>query len=207
MKRTYFISKILDRFHKGWITSFSLFGQRIDLPFSTRVFLLKNLKDGQLVKIVENRVKNEVVKIPYLSMGFNQRSSFLSNKNIVRHKLILRLKKKSGLLALNNKQYRCAVDESIPKGDYVIRFPLQKLDVNPKLVDENVGGSRFATTWFPIETNRDSITNRFLHFGSFSKGCITVKSEEAVDSIWPEVYLQIILARINNDTLASLKIF
>lgn len=207
MRKIYFISRILDRFHRGWLTSFALSGQRIELPYSTKVILLKNLKDGQLVKIVENNVRGEIVKIPFVSSDFGQRQSYLSKNKIAYSKLILKLRKRDSLFFVGNKKYRCVVDENITNGNYFIKFPLSKLSINPRLVDETIGGSRFANTWFPIEKSDDRNMSRFLHYGSFSKGCITVKLNETPNnSTWSEIYLKIMLARTNNNTLARLEI-
>ncbi|OGM76132.1 hypothetical protein A2210_02885 [Candidatus Woesebacteria bacterium RIFOXYA1_FULL_40_18] len=206
MRKTYFISKILDRFHRGWLTSFSLAGQRTELPYSTKVVLIKNLKDGQLIRVEENNIRGEIVKIPFLFSNFGQHQSYLSKNKINYSKLRLKLRKKDGLLLLGDKKYRCVVDENITNGDYLIKFPLPKLNLDPKLTNETSGGSRFANTWFPITRRDDRSMGRFLHFGSFSKGCITVRFDEDMNSIWSEIYLKIILARMNNNTLASLRV-
>src|SRR5581483_2221683 len=57
-------------------------------------------------------------------------------------------------------------------------------------VSEVNGGSRFAETWFPLV--KGEFEFKYLHYGSFSKGCVTVLS----GSGWKDVYLYVISSRM-----------
>lgn len=92
---------------------------------------------------------------------------------------------------------------------YRIMIPFYKHTKIPKIyLDESKNGSRFAETWFQLNSVKCEVTDSFIHFGTYSKGCITIPKSKGkyAETNWNKIYSVLMNSRIDSSTLAWLKI-
>ena len=86
------------------------------------------------------------------------------------------------------------LDNPVPLGNYDIEIP----DAPHGLGSGYLGNAEYALTWFRVGNAGD----RYLHCGSFSAGCITVKD---VDK-WDKIYEHLIISRKNNQSVGTVEV-
>jgi len=69
--------------------------------------------------------------------------------------------------------------------------------------NESIGGSRFAQTWFRLIPEEGIPGDVFLHYGSYSEGCLTVINSKDF-SVWNKIYLELMQCRESSMHVASL---
>lgn len=190
------VKDVLDAGRKGWLKLNSYEGYDIYLPYTTQVRILESNEHFQKIKVLEGEWEGSTVSIPYKHMDTRYTiqyiDKFLFKKGL---RLMLDLDKKvllvEGIGAIN-----VAVDKRfLKKGCYEIRLPHVPVTRIPrKYLYESQGGSRFAESWFQIVPKSDLAKDIYIHFGTYSKGCITVLKNQD-KSVWTELYLHLLAHR------------
>lgn len=202
--KTYYIKQVLDFFHKGWITAYIEDGGFIQLPFSIEVKLIKKLKDYEKVLVKEGSHKGDTVLLSYLLKSNNSNYSCLDQDLKIKKNVVIRVK--SNRLFFDKQVVNIIYDTNhLLPGEYKIGFPVLIKKENNKYLLETHGGSRFAQTWFPVYQAETTFIEKYIHFGSISKGCITVRYayKQIPSSEWNSLYMYLIMSRTNGG-LASL---
>lgn len=202
--KVHYLTEVVDRYRSGWLKINQNNGDKVLLPYSTKVLILKPIKDGELIKVLEGESKNLIVAVPYLIQSSQGHFSFFSKKGIKFSKTKIYVNKKTGRLILDKKHYPVSLDKSCTKGKYFVRFPVERRTPAKDYQNEEEGGSRFANSWFPLIKKNEFNFSRFLHYGSYSKGCVTVKHNPDKESCWPEIFFGLMRSRINSTYLATL---
>ena len=92
---------------------------------------------------------------------------------------------------------------------YIILIPAfkQSTKVSPDYINEKLGGSRFSETWFQFVPSHDQnmySSESYIHFGKFSKGCITYLFRSNTKSDWETLYMKLITSRLDKLSLGTL---
>lgn len=209
MSKQYYLNRILDYDNKGWLEVIIKNEGFKKLPFSTKLSLIKREEDFETFKILEGNYKNKIAFVPYMVKGNNNSYSY-SDKNFVAHRSKILVIKEDQQMYINDKIYNIIANKQfLSPGKYCIDFPIfTTKDINSDYLDEQKGGSRFAQTWFPFLSNKDLFIEKYIHFGSYSEGCITIpfiygKKES---NAWREIYFSLINSRSQNGKLAYLEV-
>lgn len=200
----FFITEVLDMEHKGWVEveiDNSIFRK---LPYSTKVELLEEASKYQRIKILDGYYKNHHALLPYQVKKKNSTCSYLSSKLIYNSNLILKLK--ANTLLIGDIKMKVISDLSnIKKGVYNIKFPILTTKKMDNYFLEKSGGSRFASTWFPITQADELYIEKYIHFGTYSHGCVTVKYDPTIiPGPWQLLFITLMTSRKSNNVLASL---
>lgn len=207
-KQVFFIGKNLDPLHRGWVRVTVENEGEVELSFSTQVELLESKQNYQKILILEGYYKNCIAQLPYLVRKGDSSYSCLTQPLRLNNKLKLRVK--GNYLTTNRKSSKIIVDcASLRKGVYRIGFPIKiTKKINPVYLSEEKGGSRFAETWFPLITDNEIFVEKFIHFGSVSEGCVTIKYTPQLHTVnsWNQIYMKLITSRKADNTLAVLEV-
>lgn len=195
--RLRFLTEVLDSARNGWL-SIKKGEEKIELPFSTKLFLIKRGEESEIAKVLEGNYRNCVVYIPYMIKNSKIKYSYLSSKSLHIPKADLMIK--SNYLFSKNADLKIKViKDSLDPGIYRIKFPVkrQKKEINQIYFNETKGGSRFAETWFPILKEEDFFMQRYIHFGTYSKGCVTIsyQPKNSFSDDWRQLYMYLIRSR------------
>jgi len=208
-KNNYFyIDDVLDRQHCGWLEGLTEDEIPVPLCYKTRVILLDEGKRGQTIKVKEGTHKGTILTIPYKYQDRDAVISFLSKSRSIK-KTSLNLNTKTKILYIKNiGSFPVKISSSIKLGTYSLQIPIRPIKkiFNPDYFDEKNGGSRFVQTWFRLIPTEGILEDIFLHYGSFSKGCITVLSNKKL-SVWNKIYLALTQSRVNDAYVSSLRIY
>jgi hypothetical protein len=205
--KTYFLTEVLDSINKGWLDIVAENEGPVSIPYSTRVKLLNSGEKNQKVVILEGYFKGKIGHIPYKSKNRTSFYSFLTPTLRLSYGRKLRLSK--DVLCISSKKFQVVMSlGSLKPGIYNIKFPVKtSKKLNGDYLDDNRGGSRFAESWFPVVDKNGCPSEKYIHFGSISEGCITVKYK-LHDALcpWYFIYLTLIKSRNGKDNLAKLKV-
>lgn len=205
MKKHY-LDKVRDGYNKGWLKIKLFNNSEAFLPYGLLVEKIDFTNQSEVVKIFEGVYEGAIVTVPFLK----DNESFFSL--LTKHKtgsIILDTKDKH--LVLNEKVFPVIFDDSIKIGNYFLYSPdfPHKHVATSKYQNEAKGGSRFASTWFKLVKDEDSLfqSNSYLHFGTYSEGCITFPFwEKNRASNWNELVLALSLSRLKNGVCSKLQI-
>jgi hypothetical protein len=199
-----FIGNVLDPINKGWVR-LNVGGQgEVCLPYTTKVELIEMTDSYEKVKILDGYYKNSVAELPFMVKDNKSHYSFLIDKCSFSQLGVIKII--GNVLKLNNLKSEVIAEKSVlNKKNYFIKFPIK---TNKKLpstyFDEHKGGSRFAETWFPLLAKGEIYPEKYLHFGSISQGCITVKFSPYQNSLWNILYTKLLRSRIDSNNLGRL---
>jgi len=200
----YRISNVLDKNLKGWLPVKDFESNRFELPYTTEVIVGNRLNS---LEVTEGPYRSKSVYIDSENISPRFFSEYL-DQPVVHSDCLITVILDRQILTYRDRQ-RGLVElaikaEDIKTGYYSILVPdrRHKEKTLPRYLMEAVGGSRFAETWFPIM--KKNFEFRYLHFGSFSRGCITVLLNQTND--WNSLYFYLISSRNNNQELGKLKI-
>lgn len=188
------INRVLNRSESGWYGCSLEDGTPILLCYSTIV-----TKENGIYRVMEGKYKGRIIK--------PKDSSIFEKTNLDTNVRCCIYDQMNNFLYLPNSEvYKTVPQIFIPRGDYFIGLPIYP---NLRLTkreykDELRGGSRFATTWFPLFDNNKKITHYYLHLGKISHGCITVEfSFHGKD--WSKIFLYLLSNRLPEGFLMKLK--
>ena len=204
---SFYVDDVLDSQHAGWLEGKTSDEIIIPLCYGTAVTLLDEGKKSQTIRVDEGDHEGAILTIPYKYQGSNAIVSFLS-KNLIKHKTSLILDTKRKLLNIKNVgSFSTQISPKIKHGDYFLQIPARPIrkTFNKDYFDEKIGGSRFVETWFRLVPKSGILEDVFLHYGSYSDGCITVLNNKKF-SVWNKIYLELLKSRFNNLYVASISI-
>ncbi len=191
------IANLLDRGNRGWI-KVSEENKSFYVPCGTQIKLLSSgsyrinegIYQGKNVYIDLESIKPKLFT-SYLSSG-------LESKPAVKMSLIQSQQK---IYLSSTYKFYSAVCINLPNGTYKIMLPDHKHTDRMSIdyYNEHRGGSRFCETWFPLVSG-NGFTGQYLHFRTFSEGCVTVTEN------WNEIYLNLILSRLDSSSVGELTI-
>lgn len=204
MKRNIlYLKNVLDSKQKGWLRVQLCGGDFVEIQYLTKVKLEAKHEQYEEVTIMDGYYKSKKAKIPYFSMDKSTNYSFLEKNVLSKKQPEITLATSQNKLFINKIQTEVVVDSSaLTKGKYLINFPVKsKKILNSSYLDENTGGSRFAETWFPIIKSHDTFAEKYLHFGLYSEGCITVKykKQASPSEIWKNICMSLLASRNKNN--------
>jgi hypothetical protein len=201
----HYLTEVMDRNHRGWL-KIKDGPDTILLPYSTRVSIVNKNINSETIKIEESDRKGQVIKVPFLLKSTHGHYSFFSKKGIRFSRRIIHVKRKDNVFIMDGKRYAIEISDNCKDGTYFLKFPIRKFNTKGIYLDETKGGSRFADTWFPL-VSRDTLDqSRFLHYGTYSEGCITVKHIINMGSVWSDIFSQVMLSRIDDIYLAEIDV-
>lgn len=204
--KIHYLTHVVDRYHRGWLEAVLGSGNKVSIPYSTRVVILRKAGNYQDIKVLEGEMKNQKLTVPYLRKLGQEVYSFFSDDNVIFSKLNIIVNSKASTLLLNNKSYSVLLGDGFEKGIYYVKFPVRRNKDSALYSDEVKGGSRFFDTWFPLIRKGEFNLSRFFHFGSFSKGCITVKYNPEKKGYWSELFFKLMHSRIDDNYLARIEV-
>lgn len=201
-----FIGNVLDPINRGWVYSIVDGRDRICLPYTTRVELVEVSENFEHIKILEGYYKGNTVKFPFMSRDDKFHYSFLIDRCRLSKPITLKLNHDT--LKFGNFKCEVLVEKNILNNKvYCIKFPVRSNKILPShYFDESRGGSRFSDTWFPLQAKDELYPEKYLHFGSISEGCLTVKYNPLINEVWNTLYTKLIHSRMNEDNLGFLTI-
>ncbi|MFA6197600.1 MAG: hypothetical protein WC734_00390 [Patescibacteria group bacterium] len=199
------IDDVLDKYYKGWIDVKLIDGTDVKLCYKTIVdniersrsknrFLIREGKYSQNEAEVLNSFDSRKIK----TATFNNAAQL----KLSRHKQLLNIDGVGSLNVILGKI-------PIPLGCYHILIPTYPHDKIPKLyLQEELGGSRFAETWFELRSTKSVNFGYFLHFGKFSEGCVTVPYEKYSQSgiVWNSIYHLLLSSRVKYSVIGTLNV-
>lgn len=193
---------VLNKFDRGWTDINLLSGKRVSLPYGTTFGFIQD----NLLVILDGHHRGD-------SIGLTEGCHFvqsLGHQQLLTHQpnTIKYDSKNNKLILQGEKAYMLIspMRKILPTGKYRLelpRFPHKKLCKSIYL-DESIGGSRFAETWFEIVPIHGKRINSFLHYGEISNGCLTVSMKGNQKNIWTDIYLYLIVNRIQSTFVADL---
>lgn len=197
------VSNILDKNLKGWLPIIDEENNNLEIPFFTLLQSIGN-EDKYLVK--EGIAKDKIIRINYSKIYPRLFEKYETEKINTNEKCLIIVSLKEKLLFYklkgNIEQYYVDAND-IKTGIYGIYLPSKRFEGNitNNYINEEGGGTRFAQTWFPI---KDKIfEERYIHYGSYSKGCITVLTGT---STWNKLYIHLMESRIKKELIGILKV-
>lgn len=175
---------------RGWLTikhEDELTGPKV-LPYALQVQVTE-LKNGREFFIIqEGPLKGHKGSIRLT----NEAASFLTEENLHTDSVYLIFSKEKETLQIagTNKTYWAVLDSANPvtNGAYDLEIPYEPHHRYGEYYEKY---SIYAKTWFRIGHSGD----RYLHFGRYSAGCITVRRQENNPAGWNEIYQLLITGR------------
>lgn len=197
----YYIDNILDRSFRGWLPVLDSDNNQLELSAYTRISTTKSKK---LLKVLGGIHKGKVVTIDESRLPHRVYSEYLSiekDDNVKTLELHLNLSESSISFLMDNKPVTTSVSAThFEVGEYRILTPSKRFSMSNVYLREGMGGSRFAETWFPIDDT--SVTERYIHYGTYSLGCVTILDSEA----WNRIYLCLLRSQQQRRVCGVLKI-
>lgn len=203
--KTSYLTNVIDRYHRGWLT-FAAGGNQVSIPYLTRVKRIKSTDNFELVEILEGKFANQKVEIPFLQKTGNDAYSYFTDAEIGFKRLDITINRKKGILTLGKNHYVVELSKECENGIYLIGFPIKKRILNKSYSDEERGGSRFYDSWFPLVRKDEFNMSRFLHYGTYSEGCMTVSHHGNKGKDWSDIFAKLMHSRIDNHYLAQVEV-
>ncbi len=92
----------------------------------------------------------------------------------------------------------------LPPGDYNIRIPEYPSGYGASYV----GKAKNPMVWFPIANGGgNTMTDRFLHPGQVSYGCVSVSVKEDFGVAWAKIYDYLIRSRLSDKSVGTLRVY
>ncbi|KKP66101.1 MAG: hypothetical protein UR68_C0032G0013 [Candidatus Roizmanbacteria bacterium GW2011_GWA2_35_19] len=207
MRKFFCINDVLDREHSGWLNGLTEDEIKTPLCYKTKVSLNNKNPNGEIIRVEEGIHKEKILTLPYKYKDKKTNISYLSTE-LPASKISLKLFRNKKILFVENVgKFNVEVDKKIVKGKYNLLIPERPIlkILNPEYFSEKIGGSRFVETWFRMISEKGKQEDIFLHYGSYSKGCVTVLNNRSF-SVWNKIYLTLMSCRLNNKYLAALLI-
>jgi hypothetical protein len=204
MKKHY-LDKVRDGYNKGWL-KIKLSHKEVFLPYGLLVEKIHSSNQTETIKILEGAYEGAVAPIPFVR---NRESYFSLFKKPKTESIVLETK--SNHLLINKRVFPVVLDGSIKTGGYFLYlpdYPHNHVATN-KYQNEAKGGSRFASTWFRLVKDMDSLfeSSFYLHFGTYSEGCVTFPFfQKSGSSSWNELVLALSLLRLKEGVCCKLQI-
>lgn len=199
-KKIFYISKILDQTHRGWIKAKIEGEDEVYLPYLTKVELIEEGKNYERVKILNGKYKNKFAQLTSILDSKNGHYSSLEKitKKTIKNKIIVDLKKQK-LIFNENKIDIIANLSKFDIKKYFILSPIKSHKNIFSYLNEDKGGSRFAETWFPIQSKNKEPISQYLHFGKISDGCLTIKIDGSnyAQRFWNTLFLNLLKSNKN----------
>jgi hypothetical protein len=153
------------------------------IPFGLRVTVTSNDGVREFFTIEEGQLRENKASVALKEDG----SSYLQEDNPQTGAVTLRFSKRDEILTLDGREesYWAVTDPNnpIPSGTYDLELPYELHSFGAGYRKQ----AAFARTWFRVGHSGD----RFLHVGSVSLGCVTVRQVER----WDEICALLITAR------------
>ncbi len=204
-KQNFYIEDVLDREHAGWLEGLTQDGIKVPLCYKTKVTLLDETGKAQNIKVEEGEHKGTILSIPFRYRDKDAAVSYLSKNREKNKRSLILHKTKNTLEIITIGMFKVEISPDIISGIYKLQIPTRpiKKPLNPDYYNENVGGSRFVETWFRLTPTKGVLKDVFLHYGSYSKGCIAVINNKEF-SVWNKIYLILMESRLDDNYVATL---
>lgn len=178
----------------GWLLVKLGSGNNIALPASLAVEITNQLGGREVFKVLEGSFKGVEASVALDQDGITHLTRLVERKPAIELKL-LRAQWKLQIAGLGEFEVLdMNSQEIIPKGIYKICLP----DAPHHGGRVYKKTARHAETWFRIGDDSD----RYLHPGSRTKGCITIKN---IDS-WEKIYQHLIFCRLDDLHIGTLEV-
>lgn len=190
-----YIGNVLDRNTRGWLPVVDEHSNKFYLPLLTKVEKLENAN----LFVMEGIHKGKTITVDHKRIKPNIYSSYLFNSFTYAEGANLKLILKTSILQFPTQEEKVMCEGILP-GVYKILLPDRPHEkkMQEDYYDEsNSSGSRFCTTWFPIDTPQH---NQYLHMGEYSTGCVTVLDN------WQRIYLSLIHSRESESVIGTLTV-
>ena len=175
---------------RGWLTikhEDDLTAPKV-LPYALKVQVTEVKNGREFFTIQEGRLKGHKGSVRLTNEGL----SFLTEEDVHTAPVHLVYSKGNEILQIagTNKAYWAVLDSTNPlaNGVYDLEIPYEPHHRYGEYYEKY---SIFAKTWFRIGHSGD----RYLHFGRYSDGCITVRRQENNPTRWNEIYNVVITSR------------
>ena len=153
------------------------------IPFALSVNVTSNDGIREYFEVQEGKMKDWKASVKLKDDG----SSFLQRDNPQTSSVIARFSKRDAVLTIDGYQerYWAVIDSGnpTPNGTYDLELPYELHTIGSAYRSR----AAYARTWFRIGHSGD----RFLHAGSISAGCVTIRQIER----WDEICGRIITSR------------
>lgn len=141
-----------------------------------------------IITPLEGKYASELFRVPRKNL---QGNLVLPNTN-----MLIRANAKEGILQIEDcsREYQVKISPDLTDTPLYVGLPdyPHSAKIPSKYLDEKRGGSKFATTWFPLYDNSGKFKNQYLHYGKYSEGCITFIDK---GKFWNELYLLLLKNR------------
>lgn len=199
------VSNVLDTRLKGWLPVIDRDKNKFQILYSTKIEFIKKTN---IFLIKEGQFKDAMAEIDFKNISPRLFKNYFTDTFKIKDncELFLSLKDQILFYKLNEKSfveiYVHALE--LEPGIYKILLPKTKFkgQKTTRYIEEDMGGSRFAETWFPII--KDKFEERYLHFGTYSLGCITIVAGQT--SKWNELFIFLLQSRMKGDYLGKIYI-
>lgn len=198
----------MDTISQGWLTC-DMNNKKVQISQFTKVRLIEQKSDYEMVEILEGRYENKIISLPYIASNKKNKVTYLSEFEIINSPVVaFYSESKKKLLIKGLGEFSAYIKNPFTKGDEIkICLPdyphLERY--SSKFFNEKTGGSRFVGTWFKLLSNNSKIRDSYLHYGSISEGCLTVIYKKN-DAIWNKIYLYLLKHRLDNYSVGILSI-
>lgn len=200
--KTISLVNVLNKFDRGWTDVNLLSGKKVSLPYGTSFGFIQD----NLLIILDGHHRGDSIK---LAEGCHL-IQLLGYKQLLTHQPItIKYDSKNNKLIFQGDRVYTLIRpmrKILSVGKYRLelpRFPHKRLCKSVYL-DESIGGSRFAETWFEIVPVYGKRVSSFLHYGEISDGCLTVSMKGNQKNIWTDIYLALIVNRLHSTFVADL---
>ncbi|MCL4199712.1 hypothetical protein KJZ67_00025 [Patescibacteria group bacterium] len=191
------VINVLDKALRGWLPVVDDEGENFEICYGTAVNHTENINK---YTITEGFHKNKTVRIDYnkiIPQFFNE---YVGNIDINANKCFVVVDLSSNKLIYSDAYGLHELNvqaNNLSVGDYSIICPDRRHDnkISKEYLSEYGIGTRFAETWFPII--KEKFEFRYLHFGSYSNGCVTVIGN---GQQWTALYKYVITSRLGEMT-------
>lgn len=196
------IINVLNKFDRGWAEVNLLDGGRVLLPYGTTFGFIQD----DLLMVLDGHYKGDSIKLTkesYLLQSLGYQQVLTNNQITIKYNL-----EDNRIVFQDGNSYVLVRSSQriLSPGNYKLelpRFPHRELCKSIYL-DESIGGSRFAETWFEIVPAQGKRIGSFLHYGKISEGCLTISMKENPKNIWTDIYFSLITNRVQSNFVANL---
>ncbi len=173
----------------GWIAT-TINNKTFYLPIGLKVKLYKVTNNNEYFEIIEgpNQGKKGLIKLK------PDKTSWLTKEIVVQPPIELIYYSDKHIVYIPGLgEFKTAKHDRypIPKGKYCLLIPDY-----PQFVDWYLKHSKYVRIWFRIGYTG----NKYMHMGTFSKGCVTVIEKEK----WTSIVLYLIHRRTTNKCIGSI---